>query len=206
MGFMTSFLEQIHAPWWALALAASLVTMALAGTVVIVATPAGCRAAQSLHVSNASCGNSGGSPLGQLTLTPSSTSTSRPSQLPSSSPTAQQSPIQQESPSPLPSPSPLVPYEYAPSSALPPYGIVGSTPIPGDVSPTCRLPISQGQSGSGGFIVFPGGSYIPDPRSAVTVPANAPPLPPQQMGQTTGFGISYDSVHARWLPVPFYWV
>src|SRR5216684_9202043 len=34
------------------------------------------------------------------------------------------------------------------------------------------LPISQGQSGSGGFIVFPGGSYIPDPRSAVTVPAN----------------------------------
>lgn len=206
MGFLTRVLEGLHAPWWALALVASLVTMALAGTVVILATPAGCRTAQSLHVSNANCGSSGGSPIAQLGGTPPPTTTARPTVLPGSSPSAAQTPFQEPSPSPQPTPTPLVPYSYPPSSALPPYGIVGSTPLPGDVSPTCRLPISQGQSGSGGFIVLPGGTYVADPRSSVSVPAGAPPLPPPQMGQQSGFGISYDSVHARWLPVPFNWV
>lgn len=98
-----------------------------------------------------------------------------------------------------------MPYDYPPSSALPPYGIVGSTPLPANVSPTCRLPISQGGSGSGGFVVLPGGSYVADPRSNVNIPASAP-QPPQPQNGPGGYGLSYDSVHARWLPVPFFWV
>jgi hypothetical protein len=196
MGFQFG---RIRAPWWALAVVVSVVTMALGAAVVVVATPAGCRTAQRLHVNNGTCGGSAlRSPVAGLGSPSQGTETPPP--LPT---TVTASPTLP----PSPSPSPLPPYEYPASSDLPPFANVGSTPLPADMALTCRLPISQGQSGSGGFIVFPGGSYVADPRSGVTLPSNAPsPAPNQYGGGFVGFGLSYDHTHDRWFPVPWNWV
>lgn len=70
----------------------------------------------------------------------------------------------------------------------------------------CRLPVYAGQSGSGGFIVFPGGTFVADPSSAVSLPAGAPAPPPMGMGQQWYGGLSYDKAFSKWLPVPITWV
>ena len=69
----------------------------------------------------------------------------------------------------------------------------------------CRLPAYAGPPGSGGFIVFPGGSFIPDQSSSVTVPATSP-TPPPVGGPGPGYygqqyGLSYDRQLSRWVPV-----
>lgn len=192
-------LGRFKAPWWALAVVASVVTMALAGTVVLVATPAGCRAANSLHVSAGSCGGTAANSPGPVFATPSVsvTSDARPS-FP---------PPQTASPSipAEPSPSTLLPFEYPASPAAPPYAMAGSPALPLNVTLACRLPIDQGPSGSGGFIAFPNGTYTADPRSAVNLPAGLP-SPVAQFGGNQNTGITYDHTHARWLPVPPNWV
>jgi hypothetical protein len=63
----------------------------------------------------------------------------------------------------------------------------------------CRLPVYVGPPGSGGFIVFPGATFIGDPTSAVTLPS---PSPGSGYGQGNT-GLSYDGTYARWLPVPY---
>ncbi|MFI5283083.1 MAG: hypothetical protein ACHQ0J_08135 [Candidatus Dormibacterales bacterium] len=197
MGFQFG---RFRAPWWALAVAVSVVTMVLGGTVVIVATPAGCRAAQNLglHTSSNNCGDkgaTGGFVVPTPTLLPIPQTPFPTTQV--TSPTLP----------PPPSPSPLAPYEYPTSSDLQPFAVPGSSPFPPGSAPTCRLPIDQGQPGSGGFIVFPAGSYVADPRSGVTLPSTAPsPAPNQYGGGFAGFGLSYDHLHDRWLPVPYSWV
>jgi hypothetical protein len=74
----------------------------------------------------------------------------------------------------------------------------------------CRLPIFVGPSGSGGFIVFPGGTYVADPRSAVTIPSPtpAPSSPPPQVGgyPSKFAGLSYDRAFSKWVPVAYQFV
>ncbi len=175
-------------------------TMALAGAVVFVATPAGCRAAHNvgIQMNGGKCaGTTTPSPVARL-VTPFPSPVYIP---PPPQPTTF---VPSPSQPPPPSPSPLPPYEYSASPAIPPYATVTSSPVPLDFVLTCRLPISQGQSGSGGFVVFPGGTYVADPRSGVALPSTAPsPAPNQYGGGFAGFGLSYDRFHDRWFPVPW---
>jgi hypothetical protein len=68
----------------------------------------------------------------------------------------------------------------------------------------CRLPVYVGPSGSGGFIVFPGGTFIGDTKSGVTLPSPSPGSPSPAPGYGQGFGgLSYDRAYSRWLPVPY---
>ena len=111
------------------------------------------------------------------------------------------------------------PYDNPASGAYPPVGFPasGSYPpfyppvspgYPGPARPTmdCRLPVFAGPPGSGGFIVFPGGTFIADPTSSVTVPSPTP-TPPPVGGPGPGYGqgygaLSFDHQFSRWVPVP----
>jgi hypothetical protein len=77
--------------------------------------------------------------------------------------------------------------------------------MPQTASLSCRLPIYAGPPGSGGFIVFPGRTFVADPGSSVALPTpGATPSP--GYGQQGGFGTSYDWAYQRWLPVQKRWV
>ena len=178
----------------AIAVAAVVILGALLGVVFVVATSPGCRfaAGAGLHLQGAACGR----PAALVVSSPK----------PSPSPTPLASPSDFPSPSPIPSPSPrpiLAPYQYEASGAIPPdWTYAGSPPAPSSLVLNCRLPIYSGQSGSGGFLVFPGRNYIADPRSAVSLPI--PPAGAQ--GQSFPTGLTYDQAYDRWLPVPRTWV
>jgi len=77
----------------------------------------------------------------------------------------------------------------------------GATPAQYAVS--CRLPVFAGQSGSGGFISFPDGTFIADPRSEVSV-SPAPQV--NGPGYQGNFGLWWDRTYSRWLPVGYAWV
>jgi hypothetical protein len=75
---------------------------------------------------------------------------------------------------------------------------------------SCRLPVYAGPPGSGGFIQFPGGSFVADPSSAVALPSGGA-SPAGGQGQGPGYGnqyggMAYDHAFSRWLPVPPAWV
>ena len=75
----------------------------------------------------------------------------------------------------------------------------------------CRIPISNGQPGSGGFISIPGGTFASDPASNVVLDwTGAPPPKQPQQGpgpsRPTSFGLSFDRAVGRWLPVGPTWV
>src|SRR4029077_12659116 len=78
---------------------------------------------------------------------------------------------QAPSPSPIPtpvaSPSPI----FDSPSPLPP------SPTPLSATLKCRLPISNGQPGSGGFIVFPSAKFVSDPTSNVVIHGIPSPSP-----------------------------
>lgn len=147
------------------------------------------------------CGSSHANNTAASNRTPSAAvvSTSTPTQAESVPPTP-----------PPPSPSPeappthnpaLEPYQYDASAPfLPVYG-AASQAWPSNLILGCRLPVYAGQSGSGGFVVFPGGQFIADPRSAVSLPP--PPAnytPPPMMG--IGFQqLTFDHALTKWLPV-----
>jgi hypothetical protein len=66
--------------------------------------------------------------------------------------------------------------------------------------------VYAGPAGSGGFIVFPGATFVADPKSAVALPSpspgSTPPPPPAPVyGQGYYVGLSYDHAYSRWLPV-----
>jgi hypothetical protein len=109
------------------------------------------------------------------------------------------SPVGSRSPTPdQPSPSPIASPAYTP---LPP------TPAPSPRPPRsemlhCRLPISAGTPGSGGFIVFPGGKYVADPKSNVVIPNVPTPSPSYGYNPGNFFGLTYSRTYSRWLPVP----
>lgn len=197
----------------------TLVTLSLVGVVVVATTSVGCSLANSFAVKSAKCVQV---PVANLGL-PSPT------------------PVISRYPSPNPNdPSPVLPANpgssnnppYNPgSSSNPPYnpGASAGSPFVSPASGTyppmadpvssgyaqvalsCRLPIYAGGPGSGGFIVFPGGTFVADPRSAVTAPSPSPgsasPPPPQYgPGYAGWWGMTYDAKYAKWLPVPWAWV
>jgi hypothetical protein len=134
---------------------------------------------------------------------------------------------------PLPNGNPASPPYYNPASG--PYGNPASGPFPPQGNPAspsgayppfyppasygnsvstmtlnCRLPVFAGGPGSGGFIVFAGGTFVADPSSSVVLPSpSGATSPPPQNGPGYGpgySGLSYDRAYARWLPVPANWV
>jgi hypothetical protein len=138
------------------------------------------------------------------------------------------------SPSPFPSPySPPPSAPYSPPASAP-YSPPASGPVPpdnggpasgsyppfnppassgGQNNPSfplnCRLPVYAGPPGSGGFVVYPGGTFIADPTSAVTLPtpsSGASPYPGGGYGPGYGpgyTGLTYDRAFSRWLPVSY---
>lgn len=132
---------------------------------------------------------------------------------------------------PVPAPA-SNPYPYPATGANPPYdpGASGANaynpPASGSYPPfvgpasglggatitlNCRLPVYAGGPGSGGFVVFPGATFVPDPNSAVIAPSPSPgsPSPPPNpyYGYPQGWwGTTYDRAYTRWLPVPRNWV
>jgi hypothetical protein len=114
------------------------------------------------------------------------------------------------------------PYGNPASGPYPPVGYPASGTYPPFVPPAsaggyafgsrpelnCRLPVFAGPPGSGGFIVFPGGNFLADPNSSVTVPATTPtPTPAPVGGPGPGYGqgygaLSYDHQFSKWVPVP----
>jgi len=201
--------------WFLPAAIITLFTLGIVGTVVVTTTSAGCTLG--LQTTASHC----------VKTNPVAGVTSSPSPRVSSSPNVTLSPI----PAANPGASSYPPYDSA-SSSYPPYnpGVTAGSPLgsggsfafpplpgaaTGSTSPTvalsCRLPIYVGQPGSGGFIVFPGGGFIADPRSAVTAPSPSPggpsPTPNQYgPGYVGWWGLSYDATYSRWLPVPTSWV
>jgi hypothetical protein len=125
-------------------------------------------------------------------------------------------------PQPLPSaPASALPPPTNPPSPLPPVPTPASAITPQDpfypgasgtaLAPAlnCRLAVFAGPPGSGGFVVFPGGSFIADPRSAVTLPSPSPGSPSPAPGQGPGpgyggyqpGGMTYDAAVSKWLAV-----
>jgi hypothetical protein len=105
---------------------------------------------------------------------------------------------------PTPSPQPsLSPYP-SPLYTLKPPSPSPSPRPPLSATLHCRLPISAGSSGSGGFLVFPGGKFVADPTSNVVIPNVPTPSPtsPYNYGPGNFFGLSYDRRYSKWLPVP----
>src|SRR4029077_18658067 len=70
-----------------------------------------------------------------------------------------------------PASGPFPPTAYPASGSYPPFYPPATNAAGGNVRTRpldCRLPVYAGPPGSGGFIVFPGGSFIADPTSSVT--------------------------------------
>jgi hypothetical protein len=198
----------------------TVLTLGIVGAVVLTTTSVGCGPANKLGLKTAHCVSAG--PVANLG--------------PASPPAGKGL---GSSPSPLPQPptnpgTSAVPPTNPDTSATPPYnpGVSANPPTAGPLSagapplayPTsssvppggpfsCRLPVYAGGPGSGGFIVFPGQTFVADPRSAVTAPSPSPggpsPTPPPQYGQGPPpgwYGLTYDAGYSRWVPVPYSWV
>jgi hypothetical protein len=88
----------------------------------------------------------------------------------------------------------LVSSAYPPFS--PPVSNGGGLAVP-TYPLTCRLPVYAGPPGSGGFIQFPAGTFVADPKSAVIFPS------PVATGPATvgNDGMTFDRAFGRWLPV-----
>ena len=188
----------------------SLITLALVGGVILTTTSIGCGPAQQLGLKGfaARCKFS---PTALIT-TPSPTVPTTPG--PTTSPPNF---ITSPPPNPLtPDPNLLPP--GPPTATIPdsgpasgtyqPFTPPASTPGPPSLALNCRLPVYVGPSGSGGFIVFPGGTFVADPKSAVTIPSPSPsstppPAPPGNYPNSGIGALSYDRAQSRWLPVPY---
>jgi hypothetical protein len=92
------------------------------------------------------------------------------------------------SPSPSPSGGPT-PSPTASPNPTPPASVLASL--------TCRIAISNGSTGSGGWISLPGGAFSYDAGSRVSVPFNT---------GSYAFGLTQDLALNRWLPVRREWV
>ena len=183
----------------------TLLTLGIVGAVVATTTPGGCGFTNKIGVKSGLC--VAASPVARV---------NSPSPLP-------QPTITDIPPSPLPPANPpssnLPPVDY-PASAGTPVGSYGSFAFPplqaggsGMPNPSplsCRLPIFVGQPGSGGFIAYPGGNFIADPRSAVAAPSPSPGTPSPAPGYYGPYypgwwGLTYDATYKKWLPVPYRW-
>ena len=191
-------------------IAVTVVTLAIVGGVLMTATSLGCGPANAFGIKTIS--SKCAKPVAAVTPgipSPSPVSNVTPTNLASPSPSPSPSPTPEFSPSPLPSAT--APDTGPATAAYPPF-YPATTASNGSAIPAlslnCRLPLFAGQSGSGGFVVFPGGTFIADPSSAValpTPPAGEPsPIPPSA-GQGMGGpqpSLSYDAQFKKWVPVP----
>ena len=180
-----------------------VLTLAVIGVVLATMTPVGC--GLGLKTLSNRCANFVASTI----PTPSPFPSAKPGAPPPYTPPASAPYYPPASAPYYPPASGPIPPDIGPSSyAYPPFIPASSGPSGTDFAPalslSCRLPVYAGPPGSGGFIVFPGGTFVADPNSSVTLPAGAPsPLP--QMGYGSP-GLSYDHAYAKWLPVPLSWV
>src|SRR5579864_981591 len=212
--FVGRALAWLKSPWPA-AVLGTVVTLAVVGVVFVAATTPGCQLARGagININSARCqtANQAAVITSASPLQPSPTALPTPSPVPSPSAIPSPSPVPQT----VPHDPSLPPYEFdtGASGAYPPTfpfypvaaGAEGST---APLQFSCRLPISAGGSGSGGFIAFPDGNFIADPRSAVTITPPADYTPPAG-GYGPGptfFGLSYDKGAGRWVPVPWAWI
>jgi hypothetical protein len=194
---LASFMRSLRSRQYLAAGLVSVLTLAVIGVVLVATTSVGCGPAKALGLKSIAARCSASVALASPT----------PSLSQVASPSASQFPTPSASPSPT---GAVVPDSGPATAAYPPFVPAatgaGGTAIPG-VSFNCRLPVYAGPSGSGGFIVFPGGSFIADPTSAVSLPSPSPghasPAPtPSGYGQPQYPGLSYDRAYSRWLPVP----
>jgi len=197
----------------------TVLTIVLIGGVVLTMTSAGCGPANALGLKGIAnrCSptlTARSSPSALPSARPTNSSSSTPSIAPTVPPASQPYPPPASQPYPPPASQPYpppasgpFPPNYDPGS--PAYPTVadasGSGGAPSSIN--CRLAVYVGPPGSGGFIVFPGNTFIADPASSVTAPSPSPggPTPsPIQGGYGPGlqYGLSYDHAYSRWLPVP----
>ena len=199
--------------WWRIILTrriaasviVSVVTLVLIGGVIVTTTSLGCGPAKQLGIKPQRC-----LPSGNVValLSPSPYQSPSPSNAPTPNPSSAPYPNPASGPYPNPASGPYPPTGGISSGPYPPLYPPTTAPFPAAITLNCRLPIYAGQSGSGGFIAFPGGSFIADPNSAVSVPSPNPgtPSPLPGYGQTGFYGLSYDRFFSRWLPVGPAWV
>src|SRR5260370_1415117 len=187
----------------------TLISLAIIGTAAVTLTSAGCGVARSVGLTHVGGRCVTAQPAAGLT-SPSPTR-SRPT---AASPTATNQPA--------PPPASNYPPYSPPASQYPPHNPPGSgDPLQSNLGSgypfypptsrqsqlvlTCSLPVYAGPPGSGGFITFPGGSFVADPKSAVTLPtvAGGSPTPP---GYCPGYtGLTHNRALTRRLPVPDRW-
>lgn len=196
-----------------LAAVVSAFSLLLIGTIVVSATPLRCGPAKALGIKGALNGCPAvvaAAAPGHITWYTPSPSPLTKTYVPDNNPASGNYPFNNPASGAFPpqgngaSPSGPYPPFYAPTSNGSPV-----TPLAID----CRLPVYAGQPGSGGFVVFPGSSFIADPGSAVTLPTPSPgstPVPQGGPGYGPGGygfpGLTYDRAYKKWLPVPTNWV
>ena len=192
----------------------TLLTLGLVGVVVVATTSVGCSLVKSLAVKSAQCVQT------QVANVVSPTPTPRQSPFHSPSPNTPYDPGSSSNPPYDPGASSNPPYNpgasagdpfNGPASGYPPLAPQASGSNYPGIALSCRLPVYAGGPGSGGFIVFPGATFVADPRSAVTAPSPSPgtasPSPPGYgQGYAGWWGTTYDAKYAKWLPVPYAWV
>jgi hypothetical protein len=195
----------------------TVVTVAVIGVVLLTATPLGCGPANAMHIKlspSSRCVTVASvappSPRYSPPGTPTPFPVFNPSPVPAPS-NPNPEPASNPNPNPNPVPGSSNPFPDSSSGGFPPFGNLASGPGTPGQTLNCRLAIYAGGPGSGGFVVFPNGNFIADPRSAVAVPSPSPgsaspPPPGYGQGYPGWFGATYDRAYSRWLPVPFAWV
>jgi hypothetical protein len=224
---------------WA-AIGVTVITLLLVGGVLAVTTTVACGPANGMGVKIAHCSDAKGTAAHFPTTTAQA---SVPAQgydpQPGYQPPAYTPPPTTAQP-PYNPPATSYPPVVVPATGYPPSVYAASgyppsdpfyPPASGSVPPShplsCSLPIYAGPPGSGGFINFPQGNFIADPRSAVTLPTastGSPSPAPNTVPNTvpgygpygpygpgyspyaptqsaTSYGMAWDPTHSRWLPV-----
>src|ERR1700682_912446 len=198
------------------AVALTALTIAVIGVVLLTLTPIGCGPGNAIGMKSITTRRP--TPVPAM---PSPFSSPSPSANPGYtytpppySPPASE-PYVQPSPTPRPTGTPIPPDSGPASNAYPPFFPAATSS--GTFTPAlplnCRLPIFVGQNGSGGFIAFPGSTYIADPASGGSLPTPAVTPPPGYPGYGPGYGygqpyggMSYVKAFSKWVPVQMSWV
>lgn len=184
-----------------------------AAMILVLAITAGVITAAVLTMTSAGCGLSGNRVGNHCTVhLQASVVSPSPVRSATSAPQPTRAATEPSAPAPEPASNPYPP-QNPPASAYPPTTFNGSgsypfqpaasgvSSYPGSLS--CSLPVYAGQVGSGGFVTFPGGQFIADPKSNVTAPTPpgvSPPPPGYGMG---GQPLAYDRAYSRWVPVAY---
>ena len=180
-----------------------VLTLAVIGVVLVTMTPAGC------GVGLKTLSNRCAKYVASTTPTPSPFPLANPgAPLPDTLPASAPYSPPASAPYSPPASGPIPPDSGPATGAYPPFFPPSSGPsgngFVSALSLNCRLPVYAGPPGSGGFIVYPGGTFIADPSSSVSLPPGAPsPAPGYGYGST---GLTYDRAYSKWLPVPRAWV